>query len=57
MNAKRIFMETDKNVTQVAALTSFSNLTHFNRIFRAVSGQNPSEYRRQCRLGSVKKSG
>ena len=57
MNAKRIFMETDKNVTQVAALTGFSNLTHFNRVFRAISGQSPSEYRRQCRLGSVKKSG
>ena len=57
MNAKRIFMETDKNVTRVAALTGFSNLTHFSRIFRTVSGQSPSEYRRQRRLGSVKKSG
>ena len=55
--AKRIFMETDKNVTRVAALTGFSNLTHFSRIFRTVSGQSPSEYRRQRRLGSVKKSG
>lgn len=51
MNAKRIFMETDKNVSQVAAMTGFSNLTHFNRVFQAVSGQKPSEYRKQCRLG------
>lgn len=50
MNAKRLFMETDHNVTQVAALTGFSNLTHFNRVFRTISGQTPSEYRKQCRL-------
>ena len=57
MNAKRLFMETDMNVTQVAAQTGFSNLTHFNRVFRAVSGESPSEYRKKCREphGSINK--
>lgn len=54
MNAKRLFMETDKNVTEVAALTGFSNLTHFNRVFRAVSGMSPSEYRKKCRTSETK---
>lgn len=49
MNAKRLFMETDMNVTQVAMQTGFSNLTHFNRVFRSISGETPSSYRRKCR--------
>lgn len=49
MNAQRLFMETDKNVTEVARETGFSNLTHFNRVFRDVLGTTPSEYRKHCR--------
>lgn len=46
MNAQRLFTETDKNVTQVALLTGFSNLTHFNRVFKEITGLSPSEYRK-----------
>lgn len=49
MNAQRKFMETDKNVTDVSKETGFSNITHFNRIFKSVAGITPSEYRKQCR--------
>lgn len=49
MNAQRLFMETDKNVTEVARETGFSNLTHFNRVFRDILGVTPSNYRKQCR--------
>lgn len=48
MNAKRLFMETDRNVTEVARETGFSNLTHFNRVFREVADITPSEYRKRC---------
>ena len=48
MNAKRLFMETDRNVTEVARETGFSNLTHFNRVFREVADVTPSEYRKRC---------
>ena len=48
MNAKRLFMETDRNVTEVARETGFSNLTHFNRVFREVADVTPSEYRKHC---------
>ena len=49
MNAKRLFMETDKNVSEVAAETGFSSLTHFNRVYKSLEGENPSEYRNKCR--------
>lgn len=47
MNAQRKFMETSKNITDISRETGFSNLTHFNRVFRSVTGMSPSQYRRQ----------
>lgn len=49
MNAQRKFMETDKNITEISKETGFSNITHFNRVFKSVLGMNPSEYRKHCR--------
>lgn len=46
MNAERLFKETDKNVTEVSTLTGFSNLTHFNRVFKEIAGVNPSQYKK-----------
>ena len=45
MNAQRRFMETDKNITEICRETGFSNLTHFNRVFKSVTGMTPSGYR------------
>lgn len=47
MNAQRKFMETDKNITEVSKETGFSNITHFNRVFKSITGITPSEYRKQ----------
>lgn len=46
MNAQRKMMETDKNITEVSKETGFSNITHFNRVFKAVAGMTPSMYRK-----------
>lgn len=46
MNAQRKFMETDKSITQISKETGFSNLTHFNRVFKSVTGMTPSGYRK-----------
>lgn len=46
MNAQRMFMETDKNITQISRETGFSNLTHFNRVFKQVTGMTPSGFRK-----------
>lgn len=50
MNAQRMFMETDRNVTEVSKTTGFSNITHFNRVFKGVTGMTPSGYRKSNRL-------
>lgn len=55
MNAQRQLMETDKTVTQISKDTGFSNLTHFNRIFKSVTGLSPSGYRKtgQNTMGGI----
>ena len=46
MNAQRMLMETEKNITEVGRETGFSNLTHFNRVFKQVTGMTPSGFRK-----------
>lgn len=46
MNAQRKFMETNMNITEISKATGFSNLTHFNRVFKSVTGMTPSGYRK-----------
>ena len=46
MNAQRMFMETDKNITEISRDTGFSNITHFNRVFKSVMGMTPSNFRK-----------
>ena len=46
LNAQRMMLETDYNFTRISKETGFSNLTHFNRIFKAVTGMTPSQNRR-----------
>lgn len=46
MNAQRKFMETDLNVTQISKETGFSNVTHFNRVFKSVTGTTPSGFKK-----------
>lgn len=46
MNAQRRLMETDKTVTEISRETGFSNLTHFNRVFKSITGTTPSGYRK-----------
>jgi AraC-like DNA-binding protein len=47
MNAQRKIMETNKSMTEIANEIGFSNLTHFNRVFKSNTGITPSEYRKQ----------
>ncbi len=58
MNAQRKFMETDKNITQISKETGFSNITHFNRVFKMVTGMTPSSYRKTHRnvMGEIRYS-
>jgi len=49
LNAQRMMLETGKNFTEISRDTGFSNLTHFNRVFKSVTGMSPSENRRKNR--------
>ena len=47
MNAQRKLMETDQSITQISRETGFSNITHFNRVFKSITGMSPSQFRKQ----------
>lgn len=44
--AAELISFSDLNLTQVATATGFTNLSHFNRIFKKVVGIPPGQYRR-----------
>ncbi len=46
MNAQRMIMETNLTFTQISQQTGFANVTHFNRIFKKMTGITPSQYRK-----------
>lgn len=43
-NACRLLMDPQKTKASIACEVGFSNLSHFNRIFRKVMGQTPTDY-------------
>lgn len=42
---------TDYSLTEIAYLTGFSDQSHFNRIFKKQTGQNPSSYKKNNQKG------
>lgn len=42
----------ERSITDIALAFGFSNLSHFSRVFRARTGQAPSEYRAAALLGA-----
>jgi len=42
---------TDYSLTEIAYLTGFSDQSHFNRIFKKQTGENPSAYKKNCLKG------
>lgn len=49
MNAQRLFLETDWNLTKVSEQCGFSSLTHFNRVYKSITGETPSAGRKRLR--------
>ena len=46
MHSQVLIMETNKSLTEIASLTGFSSLTHFNRTFSGIIGMSPSAFRK-----------
>jgi transcriptional regulator GlxA family with amidase domain len=40
---------TENSLAEIAYLTGFSDQSHFNRIFKLHTGQNPSTFRKSLR--------
>ena len=47
LHAQRLLLETEKNITQISKEVGFSNITHFNRIFKSITGVSPREKRKE----------
>ncbi len=47
LNAKRLFIETDRSMTHIASDVGFSSLTSFERVFNKLTGQRPREFKQQ----------
>lgn len=43
--AKRLLKQTNLNITEIADKTGFSDSSHFNKIFKRYTGDNPSAFR------------
>lgn len=47
--ARKLLSTTDLTVTQIAFESGFGNQAHFNKQFRRITGQTPTDYRRTLR--------
>ena len=45
--AKNLLLNPNYRISEIAYQVGFQSLTHFNRIFRSIAGQSPTEYREQ----------
>jgi AraC-like DNA-binding protein len=43
--AKPLLVDRDRRVSEIAYDVGFQSLTHFNRVFRKIVGQSPTDYR------------
>ncbi len=51
--SKKLIIETDMKVSEIAIQVGFRSQTYFNRIFKRVHGTSPREYRYTARTGNA----
>ncbi len=49
VHASKLLAEQPMSITEVCYESGFNNFSHFNKSFKAFTGQNPSEYRNQLK--------
>jgi AraC-like DNA-binding protein len=49
--AKNLLLNPNLRVSEIAYEVGFQSLTHFNRVFKKIIGQSPTEYRMQLKCG------
>lgn len=49
VHASKLLAEQSHSITEICFESGFNNFSHFNKSFKAFTGQNPSEYRNQLK--------
>jgi AraC-like DNA-binding protein len=49
VNACKLLSEMPLSITDICFESGFNNFSHFNRLFKEMTGKNPSEYRKEFR--------
>ncbi|MCF2679317.1 AraC family transcriptional regulator [Faecalicatena contorta] len=52
--AKRLLQFSDRNLSEIASLLSFSSQSHFQTVFKKMTGETPLLYRKQMKIMSEK---
>jgi AraC-like DNA-binding protein len=47
--AKNLLLNPNLRISEIAYEIGFQSLTHFNRVFKKIIGQSPTEYRSQLK--------
>ena len=50
VRASRLLAEQSMSITEVCFESGFNNFSHFNKKFKAFTGQTPSAYRKELRM-------
>jgi AraC-like DNA-binding protein len=48
--AKNLLLNPNYRVSEIAYEIGFQSLTHFNRVFKKIAGQSPTEYRQHLSI-------
>jgi AraC-like DNA-binding protein len=49
-SAKNLLLNPNLRISEIAYQVGFQSLTHFNRVFKKIVGQAPTEYRANLKL-------
>ena len=49
--AKNLLLNPNLRISEIAYEVGFQSLTHFNRVFKKIMGQSPTEYRQKLSSG------
>jgi AraC-like DNA-binding protein len=52
--AKRLLLETDLTIAEIAYKIGFSSVPHFNRVFKSGEGTAPKNFRRKSAAGGTR---
>ena len=52
--ARRLLVETDEKIYQIAEKTGYQTVSSFNRVFKKMEGISPAEYRTRCQIREYK---